>query len=129
VIGFVKRLWAAAPIATLVLALALAAAGVFAVRGTIHAVYWGDPAHRMKPIEPWMTPGFIGRAWHIPREQVIEALNAPVPPPHGPMNLEELAQYRGVPLETVLGEAEALVGPYRTEPDGPPPTEPGDGAQ
>lgn len=112
-IGFVKRLWAAAPIATLVLALALVAAGVFAVRGTLHAVYWGDPAHRMQPIEPWMTPGYIARAWHVPRNEVIEALDAPVPPPNGPMDLAELAAYRGVPVAQVIAEAEALVAPHR----------------
>lgn len=117
-IGFVKRLWAAAPIATLVLALAIGAAGVFAVRGITHAVYWGDPAHRMQPIEPWMTPGYIARAWHLPRDAVIEALDAPMPPPNGPMDLAELATYRGVPVAQVISEAEALVAPHRTPPPG-----------
>lgn len=115
-IGFVKRLWAAAPIATLVLALALGAAGVFAMRGALHAVYWRDPAHRMQPIEPWMTPGYIARAWQVPRNEVIEALGAPVPPPNGPMDLAELAAYRGVPLAQVIAEAEALVAPRRAAP-------------
>lgn len=112
-IAFLKRLWAAAPIATIILALALAAVGLFAVRTTVHAIYFGDPAHRMQPVEPWMTPLYIARAWDIPRREVVGALDAPVPPPHGPMNLEELAAWRGVPLAQVLAEAEALVAPYR----------------
>jgi hypothetical protein len=115
VIGHIKRLWAAAPIATLLLALALLAAGVFTVRSVTHAVYWRDPAHRAQPIEPWMTPGFIARSWHLPRGAVIEALHAPVPPPDGPMDLEELAAFRGVPVETVIAEAEALVAPRRAD--------------
>ena len=86
------------------------------MRTAIHAVYWGDPARRMQPVEPWMTPGYIARAWRLPRGAVLEALKAPVPPPNGPMDLEELAAFRGVPLETVLGEAEALVAPQRTPP-------------
>lgn len=117
-IGFVKRLWAAAPIATLVLALALAAAGLFTVRSVTHAIYWGDPAHRAQPIEAWMTPGYIARAWRLPRDVVIEALDAPVPPPNGPMDLAELATYRGVPVAQVIAEAEALVAPKLTPPPG-----------
>jgi len=35
VIRFVKRLWQAAPVASLILAAALAAAGVFALRGAV----------------------------------------------------------------------------------------------
>lgn len=128
-IAFLKRLWSAAPVATLILALALGAVGVFGVRSVVHAVYFANPAHRMQPVAPWMTPGFIARAWHIPRDEVLAALDAPMPPPEGPMSLEELAAYRGVPLAQVMAEAEALVAPYREAPDGtpappPPPAEP-----
>lgn len=127
-ISFVKRLWAAAPVATVVMALALTAAALFAVRGISHAVYWRDPAHRAQPIEAWMTPGYISRAWDLPRDAVIEALDAPVPPPGGPMDLEELAAYRGVPLETLIAEAEALVAAHRAGGNGPDdaPPPPGD---
>lgn len=112
-IGFVKRLWAAAPVATLVLALALVAATLFGMRSISHAVYWRDPAHRTQPIAAWMTPGYIARAWDLPRNVVIDALGAPVPPPGGPMDLAALAAWRGVPLETVIFEAEALVAAQR----------------
>jgi len=125
VIGLVKRLWAAAPIATVVMALALTAATLFTVRSIGHAVYWRDPAHRAQPIAAWMTPGYIARAWDLPRDAVIDALDAPMPPPGGPMDLEELAAYRGVPLKTVIAEAEALVAARRVNgnrgPDALPP--------
>ena len=84
-IAHVKRLWAAAPIATLVLALALAAAGLFAVRGVAFWVYWSNPARHEQAIAPWMTPGYIAHSWQVPRDVVIDAVQAPVPPPNGPI--------------------------------------------
>lgn len=112
-IAFVKRLWTAAPIATLVLALALAAAGLFAVRGVVFWVYWGDPARHEQAIEPWMTPGYIAHSWRVPRAVVVEALHAPVPPPKGPMNLTDLAALNGVTVEELIAEAEAAIAAWR----------------
>lgn len=108
-IARLKRFWKAAPVATTLLAVALACVLLFAVRIVIHAERWNDPALQEQPIAAWMTPGYIGHVYHIPRDTVIEALEAPFPPPDGPMTLAELAAYRGVSVETVLDEARALV--------------------
>lgn len=102
-----SKLWRAAPVAVVLFALAMGAAGVFALRMTKDRP-WKDWSAD-QPIAEWMTPGFIGHAYDIPRKKVIEALDAPVPPPNGPMTLAELAAYRGVPVEVVLNEARALV--------------------
>ncbi len=120
-IAFVKRLWAAAPLATVVLGLALTAAGLFAVRGVAFWVYWSDPARHEQAIEPWMTPGYIAHSWRVPRGVVIEALDAPVPPPDGPINLDELAALRGVTVDDLIAEAEAAIAAWRAahpDPDG-----------
>mgnify|MGYP006921637866 CR=1 FL=1 len=118
-IASVKRLWAAAPIATLVLALALAAAGLFAVRGVAFWVYWSNPARHEQAIEPWMTPGYIAHSWRVPREVMVKALAMPVPPPNGPINLEDLADMRGVRVETLIAEAEAAIAAWRAANPGP----------
>ena len=113
-IRFVKRLWQAAPVASLILAAALAAAGMFALRGAAFWVYWHDPAHREQQIAAWMTPGYIAHSWHVPRAVVLEALNAPMPPPNGPMTLSELAALNGVTVDALIAEAEAAIAEFRT---------------
>jgi len=120
-IGFVKRLWAAAPIATLVLALALAATALFGTRAVVSYVYWHDPGHREQAIQAWMTPGYIANSWAVPREVVLDALDAPRPPPKGPMNLRELAQYNDTTTEALIVEAETAIADWRAahpKPDG-----------
>ena len=109
----IKHAWSIAPVATTILAVALVACVFFGARA---AVFWIDRptlAERNQPVAVWMTPRYISRSWRIPPELVVEALDAPRPPPDGPMSLRELAEYRGVPLEQVLAEAEALIASQR----------------
>ncbi|MGH1368954.1 MAG: hypothetical protein ACRBCL_10070 [Maritimibacter sp.] len=104
-----KRLWRAAPVALVALLLALVVAVVLGARMALQPPHFADPGLGDQPVAEWMTPGYIGHAYRIPKTQVIEALNAPVPPPHGPMTLKELAAYRNVPVEQVLDDARALI--------------------
>lgn len=112
-IRFVKRLWKAAPVAIVILALALAAGGFVAVRTAAFWIYWSDPAHREQAIEGWMTPGYIAHSWQVPREVVLEALDAPVPGPNGPMTLQELAASNGVTVEELIAAAEAAIAEFQ----------------
>ncbi len=120
-LAFVRRLWKAAPVATLLLAVALAASAFFATRAVMFSLYFQDPAHREQQIEPWMTPGYIAHSWRVPREIVLEALNAPVPPPKGRMDIEDLAAYRGTSVAALIAAAEAAIADFRAESrqDGP----------
>lgn len=113
IIRFVRHAWSVAPVATAVLALALVACLFFGVRA---ALFWHDRpslAERDQPVAAWMTPRYISRSWRIPPGLVVEALDAPRPPPDGPMSLRELAEYRGVSVEQVIAEAEALIAAQR----------------
>lgn len=112
---FFKRLWRAAPVATALFVVAVLAAAVFSVR-MVQDHPWRDWSPD-QPVEAWMTPGFIGHAYHIEKAEVIAALKAPMPPPAGPMTLAELAALRGVPLEQVMDEARALVAKARAAND------------
>lgn len=119
--GFIKRLWAAAPLATLVLAVALAATAFFGVRAVRYSLYWGDPAHREQPIAGWMTPGYVAQSWAVPREVVLDALGAPQAPPKGPMNLRDLAAMQGTTVEALIADAETAIQAWRAanpKPDG-----------
>lgn len=110
-----RKVWNAAPLATLLLAAALLASAFFGTRAVLFTVYWADPARREQQIAPWMTPGYIAHSWQVPREVVFDALRAPVPPPRGPMNLEELAALNGVSVDELIAEAEAAIAAFRAE--------------
>ena len=119
-IGFFKRLWGAAPIATVILALSLAMSLFFGVRMVADWIYWSDPTHREQQIAAWMTPGYIGRSWDVPKEVVIEALGAPEPPPDGVRNLVDLAEYLGVTVDEMIARAERGIAAFKAE--HPPPS-------
>ena len=114
-IAFVKRLWAAAPLATLLLALALAAAGLFGVRGVMLWAHRHERIASEQPVAAWMTPGLIAHSWHVPREVILDALDAPGRPAQGPMNLTELAEMQGTTVEALIAEAETSIATWRTE--------------
>ena len=119
-IAFVKRLWAAAPLATLLLALALAAAGLFGVRGVMLWAHRHERIASEQPVAAWMTPGLIAHSWHVPREVILDALDAPGRPAQGPMNLTELAEMQGTTVEALIAEANAAIAAWRAEHPEPP---------
>ena len=115
VIAFVKSLWSAAPVATTILALALMASLFFGVRS---AVFWYDRpplAERRQPVAAWMTPRYVARSWRVPRDLVLDAIDAPRPLPGGPVSLAQLADLRGVPVEQVIAELETAIAAFRED--------------
>lgn len=109
----VKRLWKEAPVLTLALLAALVLSAFFAVRLTIGAFYWGDPAHMDQPIEGWMSPRFVAHSWDVPPELVAETLALPRDGSGRRITLEKLAAERGVPLGALIAELEAAIAAHR----------------
>ncbi len=110
-LGFVKRIWRAAPIATVVLALSLAVAGYFAVQTAASWVYWSDPRHQNQQVQPWMTPGYVAHSWGIPREVMREALA--LDEAHGRGRpLARMAEERGLSVEQLIDDLEATIAAY-----------------
>jgi hypothetical protein len=99
-------LWRRHRWAMLGLGVAVAVALVFAVRLAVFAVYWSDPAHRAQPLAGWMTPGYIAHSHGVDRTLLREALE--LAPGERP-TLDEIARARGVPVEAVIAEVEALL--------------------
>jgi hypothetical protein len=89
-------------------ALAAVLTAFFIVRAVMFMIFWMDPERGMHPVEPWMTPRYIARVYDIPREalQGILAL-APGETPRVP--LEKLAAQRGIGVEVLLEEIQALI--------------------
>jgi hypothetical protein len=110
--AFLRRIWQAAPVATVILGGALMVSLFFAVRLVAFWIYWADPAHRDQAIEPWMTPGYVAHSWDVPREVAFEALDLP-PAPGGPRSLQELAAERGVSVDVLAADLQAAIDAFR----------------
>ncbi|KEO61421.1 hypothetical protein [Thioclava indica] len=65
-----RYLWAHHRIASIGFTVALIAALFFSVSFVRRAIYWSDSAHHRQIPEPWMTPGYIARSWHLPIPEV-----------------------------------------------------------
>ncbi len=120
-IAFLKKIWAAAPFATVILILARTASLVFGVRTTVFWIKRPILAERFLPVAGWMTPRYIARSWQVPPHEIMRAIQAPMPPPDGPMSLAELAKFRGVDLEQVIAEVEAAIAKVKIERGDPDP--------
>ena len=112
--AFLRRIWQAAPVATVILGGALAVSLFFAVRLVAFWIYWADPAHQDQAIEPWMTPGYVAHSWGIPREIAFEALGLP-PAPGGPRSLQDLAAERGLSPDALAAELQAAIDAFRAQ--------------
>ena len=101
-----RRLWHNHPRLVIAFVLALSLSLFFAGRLVWSAVYWAG--HRQEAVQPWMTVGYIGRSWRLdPRE--IDA-RAGLPLPEGkPLTLQEIADARGVAVETIIAEVERVI--------------------
>jgi hypothetical protein len=96
--------------------LAFALTLVFAIRLTLSAVHWSDPDSRDAPIEGWMPLGYVARSWEIPRDVLAESLNLD-PGTQPRRNLEQIAEDRGVPLETLVEVLRQAIAAHREAAD------------
>lgn len=114
-IAHIKRLWAAAPLATALLALALAASLFFGARA---AVFWIDRpsiAERQQPIAGWMTPRYVARSWRVPRGVILGAIGQVEPLPDGPTSLNAIAEMRDMPVDQIIADLETAIAAHQAE--------------
>lgn len=80
----------------------------FTVRAVFFAVHMMDPDRALRPVEGWMTPRYISRAYDIPRDDMLLLLHlGPEDKPRQP--LAKLAAARGIPLAELVAEIEAAI--------------------
>lgn len=113
-IAFLRRIWAAAPVATVVLVVALSVSLVFGVRTIGNWVYWSDPEHIDQPLAGWMTPRYVAYSWDVPRPVMIEALDMGDKNPER-RNLKRLAEAQGIPLEELIARIKAAIEDHRAK--------------
>ena len=107
-----RKAWAKAPWLLTGFALAFALTLFFAVQFVADAIYWNDPRHQDQPLAAWMTPGYIGLSWDIPRDVMHEMLPRPEDL-RGRHRLDAIAAARGVDLGALIAEIEADIAAFR----------------
>jgi len=112
VIAGLRRMWAAAPIATAGLGIALLALIFFSVRLVVFTIYWSDPAHRDEEIAGWMSPRYIANSWHVPPEVVGDALGLAGEAPRR-VTLNSIAAEHGTSVAALTAELETAIAAFR----------------
>jgi len=98
------HLWQTQKVAMLLMLLAILAMAFFGFRFIRVAVYFNDPAHIQQPLEPWMTPRYVGRSYRLPPEDV-RAIMQLGPPEGHPPTMEEVTHDMGISMD----EMEAMI--------------------
>ena len=117
--ALLKRLWRAAPFATTVLALALAATLVFGVRSALFWVNRYERIAREQPVAAWMTPRYVAHSWDLPRAAVFEALALDWRDGPPRATLAEIAKDRGVSVQVLIDALDVAIAAHRTSDPGP----------
>ena len=110
-----RYLWQHHRKALLALCVVLIATGVFGARTVRQIVYWSDPAKADQPLQPWMTPRYVGRSYDIPVEVVQAAFAIDAPDQPHRVSLETIAREKGVTLEEMQAQLDAAVAAWRSE--------------
>lgn len=84
----------------------------FGVRTVLNALYWHDPVHNDQVIEGWMPLGYIGRSWNLPPEVILESVGLD-PTAHRRVNLTQLSDETGIPLEVLVDQVTTAIDAYR----------------
>ena len=116
-----RRLWQTHRLAMLGFGLGALVTLVFVVRFAFHAVYWMDPAHRDMVPQPWMTVGFVAQSWGLDPVVIDEKAGFPSPGPGkgGPKTLADIAAERGVPVDQIITELNAVLLTLKAEAPAP----------
>ncbi|MDF2142789.1 hypothetical protein [Paenirhodobacter sp. CAU 1674] len=106
------RLWREQRGVLIAFVLALGLALFFGGRMVSRALYWADPAHRQQAPEPWMSPGYIARSWHLRIEDIDAVLGVTdgrALVGKGPPTLERIAAALGVPVVDLIERLNAAL--------------------
>lgn len=112
-----KHLWREHPRLFSAFLLAAALTLFFALRMTVSAIYWSDPAHRNETVRPWMTVGYIARSWNLDPHEIDTLAGLPIPEHGRPQPLSSIAGDRGVPVADIIAEVEAAIATLRARQD------------
>ncbi|MFP7673291.1 hypothetical protein ACG74X_08045 [Marivita sp. S0852] len=114
-IARLKSAFSEAPVLTSAFVVAFAVMLWFGGHFVARAIYWSDPDHQNQEIASWMTLGYVGQSWQVPREELAAALSDiwTRDGPGRPPPIEKIARQAGVPDEEIITLLEAAIDAHR----------------
>jgi hypothetical protein len=100
------------PVATSVFGAVTAIALLLAVSLAVDLAYWS--AHEREQAQPWMTVGYVARSWDLHGPDIDAKAGLPLPQGR-PLTLQEIADQRGVPVETLVEAVDKAVAELSAE--------------
>jgi hypothetical protein len=118
VIARLKAVFKQAPLLASAFAIALCLTLWFGGQTVMRAIYWGDPRHQNQEIAGWMTIGYVGRSWQVPKEELVAALTGIVPPdkPGRLPTIDRLAQETGLSEADIIARLQAAIDAHHAKP-------------
>lgn len=101
------------PVLSLVFVLAVGLSVLFAVRMTVSAIVWSDPARIEQPPAAWMTPRYVARSWDLDPEDVARAVGIGPEGTWRAVTLEEVAEAQGRSVAAVLDDLRVFLDERR----------------
>ncbi len=108
----IARLWRDHRLLLVAFVVAAGLAGLFGVRAVVMAIRWHGIEATDAPLAGWMTPRYVSHSWQVPPEVVGAALGIDQNKPRR-VTLEQLAEDRGVPLQTLIDGLQAGIDRFR----------------
>lgn len=93
------------PVASLLLGICLAGLAWFTFSIVRDALYWSDPAHQEQDLQPWMTPGYVGKSWDLPPPVIGEIMD--VKKGQRQPTLRHVTRHLGISMEELQSRVEA----------------------
>jgi hypothetical protein len=95
------------PYLTFAFLLSTLAALWFLVDFLLGVLFWDGKGH--EKVAPWMTVGYVARAWDLVPQEIDAAAGLPLPVDGRPFTLQEIADDRGVPVAEIVALVEKTV--------------------
>lgn len=114
-IARLKATFKQAPVLTSAFTIALCLTLWFGGQTVRRAVYWADPRHQNQEIEGWMTIGYVGRSWQVPKQDLAAAV-AEIVPGDAPRRLppiDRMAQETGMSEADIIALLQAAIDAHR----------------
>lgn len=108
-----SHLWKEHRLLCLAFSAAVAVTSLFLIRAVFGMLYWADPKHQDRELEPWMTPRYISMSYQLPRIEVLEALGIKEGEVFRPMTLRKISAHTGAEILEMEASVEETARRFR----------------
>lgn len=114
---FIRYMLRTQPVVFAICVLAIIGALFFGGRLISEALYFNDPDHKNQPLEPWMTPRYVGMSYGLPRHVIMEIMDLDDDREGRTPHMRVIAARLGMTLPELEAKVRETAKAYRENPD------------